>query len=119
MLSHVSKHWSMAVLTLGLGIMVGARIGEAALWYGLAILVLGAVLAVVGDRRSTPTGAEDGVPPLSGVGNRIADILRLAETRADEHVAEARRESEAIMSAARLEASEIVAKARVDTEGNS
>jgi hypothetical protein len=125
----------MAVVTLGLGVTAGAATGEAALWYGFAILVLGGVLTVVGKRSSSPTVAEDGVPTLSGVGrelprkdrgpaptlrdlgNRVEGVLRLAETQADDHVAAAKRESEAILSAAQLEASEIVAKARADAAG--
>ena len=81
---------------LGLGITVGAVTGEAALWYGSAIVVMGVVLTVVGKPRPTPAAAEHGVPTLSGVGHQIEDLLRLAETQANEHIAEAKRESEAI-----------------------
>jgi DivIVA domain-containing protein len=55
---------------------------------------------------------ENSRPTLSGLGTRVEQILRLAEEQANDHRSEAKRESEGILSAARLEAREITDKAR-------
>ena len=57
---------------------------------------------------------ESSRPTLSGLGTRVEQILRLAEEQANEHRGEAKRESEGIVSAARLEAREITDKARAE-----
>jgi len=44
---------------------------------------------------------ENARPTLSGLGTKVEHILRLAEEQANEHRAEARREAEGILSAAR------------------
>jgi len=50
---------------------------------------------------------ENSRPTLSGLGTRVEQILRLAEEQANDHRGEAKRESEGILSAGRLEAREI------------
>src|SRR3954468_19154343 len=57
---------------------------------------------------------ENSRPTLSGLGTRVEQILRLAEEQANDHRNEAKRESEGILSAARLEAREITHKAPAD-----
>jgi len=57
---------------------------------------------------------ENSRPTLSGLGTRVEQILRLAEEQANDHRSEAKRESEGILSAARLEAREITDKARAE-----
>ena len=57
---------------------------------------------------------ENNRPTLSGLGTRVEQILRLAEEQANDHRGEAKRESEGIISAARLEAREITDKARAE-----
>ncbi|RQX54763.1 cell division protein DivIVA, partial [Micromonospora chalcea] len=57
---------------------------------------------------------ENSRPTLSGLGTRVEQILRLAEEQANDHRNEAKRESEGILSAARLEAREITDKARAE-----
>ncbi|MGH3645749.1 MAG: DivIVA domain-containing protein, partial [Micromonosporaceae bacterium] len=57
---------------------------------------------------------ENSRPTLSGLGTKVEHILRLAEEQANEHRAEAKREAEGILSAARLEAREITDKARAE-----
>ena len=47
---------------------------------------------------------EQGRPTLSGLGTRVEQILRLAEEQANEYRGESKRDSEGIISAARLEA---------------
>ncbi|MER7003960.1 cell division protein DivIVA, partial [Dactylosporangium sp. NPDC000555] len=58
---------------------------------------------------------ENNRPTLSGLGTRVEQILRLAEEQANDHRGEAKRESEGIISAARLEAREITDKARAES----
>src|SRR5437773_10850939 len=50
---------------------------------------------------------ESGRPTLSGLGTRGEQILRLAGEQANEHRGESKRETEGILSGARLEAREI------------
>src|SRR3954452_14543870 len=50
---------------------------------------------------------ENNRPTLSGLGTRVGQILRLAEEQANDQRGEAKRESEGILSAARLEARQI------------
>src|SRR5215510_7460708 len=57
---------------------------------------------------------EQGRPTLSGLGTRVEQILRLAEEQANEHRGESKRDSEGIISGARLEAREITDKARAE-----
>ena len=57
---------------------------------------------------------ESSRPTLSGLGTRVEQILRLAEEQANEHRGESKRDSEGIISAARLEAREITDKARAE-----
>src|SRR6266545_274837 len=55
---------------------------------------------------STKQLEENRKPTLSGLGTRVEQILRLAEEQANDHRGDAKRESEGILSAARLEARE-------------
>ncbi|WFE30871.1 hypothetical protein O7623_23730 [Solwaraspora sp. WMMD791] len=100
------------VFGIGVGVVTGPFLGDAALWVGVVIAALGVALSVAGptdDRYLTGTGSR---PPghdgqqfaLGGLGTRVEQILRLAEEQADDHRREATREAEAILSAARQEA---------------
>jgi poly-gamma-glutamate capsule biosynthesis protein CapA/YwtB (metallophosphatase superfamily) len=120
---------------LGVGVALGPSLGPAAVWSGVAIAVLGVALCLVGTTESDLVG-DDLVDPdedtevsgdgtstgatvaaarrrnrqrsgLSGLGTRVEQILRLAEEQADDHRAEARRESEAILNRAHEEAARI------------
>jgi hypothetical protein len=116
---------SSALGLLGLGAVLGALIGPSALWYGLAAIVLAAVVLPF-ERRRAASGtapmasppadprerrAGSTVPSLAGLGGRAEKILRLAEENALAHLAEAQREADAIVSAARAQARDILAGA--------
>src|SRR5216117_2874013 len=99
--------WSVVVWSFGLGVAVGAVAARPALWVAAVLLVAGTALAVVEWRRSGPSAPNDDGPPLTGVGTRVEEILRLAEQQAEDHRAAARREADEIVAAARLEARRI------------
>lgn len=129
---------AMLLIGLGLGTVAGAYLHNAAVWSGLALVVIGIGVAVVGRLRTagdTPGDAAgdapgDGVgdatgipaqpgpepaadrPRLSGLGTRVEQILRLAEQQANVHNAESEREAEQIVANARAEAQAIIDKAR-------
>lgn len=97
------------LLTLGLGIGLGAgylatdRWGSPALvWCGLALVVLSTVLLASGPRRRPRSAAPVTDPPLlSGLGVRTEQILRLAEEQAADHLRAAREEAGRIVAEAR------------------
>ncbi|KAB1160992.1 hypothetical protein F6X68_06730 [Micromonospora sp. AMSO12t] len=126
---------------LGAGVAVGSSLGADAAWPGVAVAVLGVGLSLVGTAGSAPTGdnlvdpdgdawlttsmtaAERAAaaeqrwqdqtrPTLSGLGNRVEQILRLAEKQGEDHRNAARRESEELVDTARREAETIVNRAR-------
>ncbi|WBB53959.1 hypothetical protein [Verrucosispora sp. WMMD573] len=124
---------------LGVGVAIGPSLGPAAVWSGIAIAVLGGALCLIGTTESGVAGdgpvdrdeetgvAGDGPPTgttaaaprrrnrqrpnLGGLGTRVEQILKLAEEQANDHRDEARRESEAIVTAARREAEAILNRA--------
>ncbi|WP_374628109.1 DivIVA domain-containing protein [Micromonospora sp. A3M-1-15] len=135
-----------ALFGLGVGAAVGASLGPAAVWPGVAVAALGVALSLIGttesdlvgddlvDRDGEPGAAGDGTtagtavvavrrrrdrqrPTLSGLGTRVEQILHLAEEQADHHRAEARRESEGIVTAARREAEAILNRAHEQAAG--
>ncbi|MBM7494270.1 hypothetical protein JOD64_005492 [Micromonospora luteifusca] len=122
---------------LGVGATVGPSLGPAALWSGVAVATLGVALSLLGTTESDLIG--DGLvdrdektelagagtttrtmerrqdrerPTLSGLSTRVEQILRLAEEQAADHRAEARREAEGIVTAARREAEEILRRSQ-------
>lgn len=128
---------------LGVGVAVGPSLASAAIWAGLVIAVLGVALLLFGetaphragdttaDRDGNGAMAGDGKPTgstasaprrrkrpaLSGLGPRVEQILELAEEQADDHRAEARLQSEAIVTAARREAEAILNRAHEQVAG--
>lgn len=126
---------------LGVGAAVGPSLGPAATWSGITVAALGVVLSLVGTTESdlvedglvnrdgaaaeTADGTSTGTPvvtdqllldlqrrpTLSGLGNRVEQILRLAERQAHDHRTEARREAEGIVTDARREAEAILNRA--------
>ncbi|MFG3301797.1 DivIVA domain-containing protein [Micromonospora chersina] len=127
---------------LGVGAAVGASLGPAAVWPGVAVAALSLIGTtesdLVGDdlvdRDGEPGAADDGTTPgtavvaerrrrnrqrptLSGLGTRVEQILHLAEEQADHHRAEARREAEGIVTAARREAEAILNRAHEQAAG--
>lgn len=123
---------------LGVGAAVGPSLGTAALWSGVAVAALGVGLAMVGESEadlvadgtagrdgsgtSTDTSYEEWRqrherPTLSGLGTQVERILKLAEEQANDHRAEARRESEELVTAARQEAETILSRARDQAAG--
>ncbi|MGV9809642.1 hypothetical protein [Micromonospora chersina] len=130
----------------GVGAAVGASLGPAAVWPGVAVAALGVALSLIGTResdlvgddlvdRDEETGAAGDAttagtavvaerrrrdrqrPTLSGLGTRVEQILQLAEEQADDHRAGARREAEAIVAAARREAEAILNRAQDQAAG--
>ncbi|MEV1316436.1 hypothetical protein AB0J14_10165 [Micromonospora arborensis] len=128
---------------LGVGAAVGPSLGPAAAWSGVTIAALGVVLSLVGttepdlvedglvDRDEAAAGTPTGTPvvtdqllldlqrrpTLIGLGNRVEQILRLAEQQASDHRTEARRQSEAIVTDARREAEALLDRAHEQAAG--
>lgn len=120
---------------LGVGVAAGPVLGSGAVWVGLAVVALGLGLLLLGRTESDLVGdglagsddatraSSDGTstdtvarkdrrqrrqqPTLEGLGTRVEHILTLAEGQADDHRAEARREADEIIRAAREEAEAI------------
>ncbi|MET8835890.1 hypothetical protein ABZV78_18480 [Micromonospora sp. NPDC004540] len=106
---------------LGVGAVVGTRLGATATWPGIAVAVLGVGLAVFGSRAAAgdeaaarPSGEG---PPLAQLGSRVEQILRLAEEQAENHRAEAARDAERTLAEARSAAQLIVDRARAVATG--
>lgn len=100
--------WPLAIALLGLGAVIGALVGPVALWAGLVV----AVAAVpFGLRRhesasTAPPPVEHAAgaalaEPAAGLGERVQQVLRLAEEQADDIRAQARREADDIVTRAR------------------
>ncbi|WFE99987.1 hypothetical protein [Micromonospora sp. WMMD964] len=123
---------------LGVGAAVGPSLGTAALWSGIAVAVLGIGLSLVGesepdlvadgmvDRDGKGTSADTSAesrrqlyerPTLTGLAPRVEQILRLAEEQANDHRAEATRECEEMVAAARQEAETILNRAHGQAAG--
>jgi len=115
---------------LGVGAAVGPALAPVGVWPGIAVASLGIALSLVGTTESdlipgdeADPGATGGPatarqrrqdrerPTLTGLSTRVEQILRLAEEQAADHRAEARREAEEIVAAARLEAKGILDRA--------
>lgn len=127
---------------LGVGTTVGPSLGPAAVWSGIAIATPGVALSLVGTTESDLVGDglvdrdEDSAvagdrtapgtterrrnrerPTLSGLGNRVEQILKLAEEQAEGHRAEAGLEAEGIVTSARREAEAILNRANEQAAG--
>ncbi|MGC4866058.1 hypothetical protein ACLQ3B_11585 [Micromonospora sp. DT53] len=125
---------------LGVGVAVGPSLGADVVWPGVAVAALGIGLSLIGTTesdlvgdgladRDEPAGAAGdrtatgtaGVakrqrsspdrPTLSGLGTRVEQILKLAETQADDHLNAAKLDAEKMVGAARREAEAIVNRA--------
>ncbi|SCF08091.1 DivIVA domain-containing protein [Micromonospora chokoriensis] len=128
------------IVGLGVGAAVGPSLGTAALWSGVAVAALGVGLSLIGDsapdlvaqgtvdrdgnRASTDASGDARRelyerPTLSGLAPRVEQILRLAEEQADDHRAEAKRESEELVAAARREAETILSRAHDRAAGTT
>lgn len=143
---HKPARTAAVLFGLGVGAAVGASLGPAAVWPGVAVAALGVALSLIGttesdlvgddlvDRDGEPGAAGDGTtagtavvaqrrrrdqqrPTLSGLGTRVEQILQLAEEQADDHRAEVRREAERIVTAARREAEAILNRAHEQAAG--
>lgn len=134
--------WSLPVVGLGVGVGLGWAVGRIGPVVAMVVVVAGLLMAIgrtlPADQSSrefsanqTPREArradrearraeraqarrleEAARPTLSGLGDRVAQILRLAEEQANNHRSEAKRESEQILAAAQREAEEIISNAR-------
>lgn len=108
----------LLLLGAGGGMTAGALIGRAALWPAVAVAVLGLlVLAtarrgtgdLVGDATASragdaPAAGDADGPRLSGLGNRVERMLKLAEEQAADRIAEAEERAARIVADARAEA---------------
>lgn len=127
---------AMLLIGLGLGTVAGAYLHNAAVWSGLALVLVGIGVAIVGRSRTAsdapgdpasdapgdPAGDVAGIPAqpgpeadrprLSGLGTRVEQILRLAEEQANAHGALSEREAEQIVANAQAEAQAIIDQAR-------
>jgi hypothetical protein len=89
---------------LGAGLLLGHTAGSPAVTYvGAALLVVGLVTAIAVSRGAEPDPAPP-PPHLDGLGDRVQQILRLAEEQAEDNRAEARR----VLDEARAQARRIV-----------
>ena len=106
------KRWGMLAIGLGIGLLVGLNVGRDLLIPGLVAVAAGVAMVAAGGRTApdlvqVPERVPDTEPKLSGLGDRVHDILRLAEDQARDHRAEAEREAAAIIAKARAEAARI------------
>jgi hypothetical protein len=113
---------AMILMGLGLGAIAGAYLHVVAAWTGLALVLAGLGVAVVGRPRTVDDAS--GLPPepdgeptaerpaFHGLGTRVQQILRLAEEQANDHRAKAEREAQRIVADAQVEAQTIIEKAR-------
>ena len=106
------KRWGMLAIGLGIGLILGMNVDQDLLIPGLVAVAAGAAMLALGGRAApdliqVPEQVPDGEPKLSGLGDRVHGILRLAEDQARDHLAEAEREAAAIIAKARAEAARI------------
>jgi hypothetical protein len=108
------KRWGMLVLGLGIGLIAGGQAGQALLVPGLVAVVAGAAMIGAGGRDpvdlvQVPASATApaGEPRAAGLGNRVEEILRLAEDQARAHREAAEREAAAVIAEAREEAARL------------
>ncbi|MFC4070417.1 hypothetical protein [Actinoplanes subglobosus] len=120
------KGWGLLVFGAGVGALGGALTGRVSIPVAIGGVVAGLILIMLGSRprtgsliddaRSPATATRVGAgpsprkadrPTLAGLGNRVEDILRLAEEQAADHRAEAKRDADAIIAAAHAEAQRI------------
>jgi hypothetical protein len=101
------RRWSIFAVGIGIGLFAGAQLAsskaaETALWVGAVASVIGMVTFVASG--SEQAGAEPAAPggnPLpggpvhggAGVGQRVDQVLRLAEEQAEDLLREARRKA--------------------------
>ncbi|MET0492136.1 MAG: hypothetical protein ABW000_03300 [Actinoplanes sp.] len=111
---------SWALLPVGLGLGLGAGLladpaegsGTSTALQGAAIglLALGVLVAIVsgGDAPDPTKPAVDPArPTLAGLGERVEDILRLANEQADDQIRAAREEAARIVAEAKMRAGEV------------
>ena len=100
----------------GVGLAIGGRFAASAAFIAGAVVAVAGLLIVAipgspsrdliaGNSADAP--ATRPAPPLSDLGTRVEQVLKLAEKQADEHRAAARREADQITAAARAEADRI------------
>ncbi len=110
------RYLSLVTIGLGIGAVAGGSIGTGARWAGGALIFVAAVLAVLGSADPTPApdnlAREGKRATLSGLGTQVERILRLAEEQASAHRAQAQRQADEIVAAARAEAQAILDRAQ-------
>lgn len=101
-----------ALLLIGLGLgAIGRAYVLAASWIGLILVIVGIGLAIASGPRAPADQRAGGRPTLQGLGDRVEQILRLAEEQANDRRAMAKREAERIVADARAEARAITESA--------
>lgn len=117
------KGWSLFLIGVGGGAMVGVQMGESVSLPALVAVIGGLVLLSVTARsrtrdlvrdataaRTTMAGSDTALEPardrpsLVGLGSGVERILKLAEDQAAEHIAEAKATAAQIVAQARAEA---------------
>jgi hypothetical protein len=101
----------------GVGVVVGAYLGTAAVWGGALVGLVGVVLALIGSWRQpheliSPNLSAGQGPRLSGLDTRVEQILALAQEQANDHRRAAEQEAERLVAAAQAESQAILDKAR-------
>jgi hypothetical protein len=117
------KGWSLFLIGVGAGVMVGVQAGESATLPALVAVVGGLTLFAVGARSrardlvrdatatrtvttasgTAPEPARDR-PSLQGLGSRVEGILKLAEEQAADRIAQAEDTAAQIVAQAHAEA---------------
>jgi len=108
------KGWSLFLIGVGVGGIVGVQAGEWAMLPALVAVVAGLLLLAVSSRArprdlvqdataAAPGPARDR-PSLAGLSSRVEGILQLAEEQAADHIAEAEATATRIVAEARAEA---------------
>ena len=89
---------ALLIIGLGGGVLLGSAAGDVLRWPAVGVVWLGIVLLAWPGRR--PTRAVPAAP-AEGLGERVEQILELANQQAEDHIRAAREEAARIVSDAR------------------
>jgi hypothetical protein len=102
---------TILLMGFGVGVFVGRYLGPAGLLGGIILGAIGLGLVLLDFPRTTNR------VPITVLGDRVTEILRLAEEQAGDHLEDARRQADQIVAEARSQAQEIIDRANTEAAG--